>query len=209
MASVDVVTQTGKAAGTVEVCDEVFGRDANDALLHEVVLRELSCLRQGTHATKTRGLVSGGGKKPWRQKGTGRARAGSNRSPLWKGGGTTFGPSPRDYSYRMPRKKVRAAKAVALSGALREGIVTCVEALTLETPKTKDFVAALAPLGGVDGTLLVVDEMTENLALSARNVPGVAVVEADDVTAYDILLADRLVISKAAIEQLGGNADEA
>jgi large subunit ribosomal protein L4 len=206
MAKVDVINQAGEAAGAIEVSDEVFGRPANNALLHEVVMREMAGMRQGTAATKTRGLVRGGGKKPWRQKGTGRARAGSNRSPLWKGGGTTFGPQPRSYAFRMPRKKVRAALYVAMSDALREGILTCVDDLNVAEPKTKSFVSLMGSLGGTNGTLVVVDQITENLALASRNVPDVAVVEASDVTPYDILVADRMVVSKAAMEQLGGNA---
>ncbi|MBI5136687.1 MAG: 50S ribosomal protein L4 [Nitrospirae bacterium] len=209
MAKVKVISAAGKSAGSVEVSDNVFGREANGVLLHEVVVRELAGMRQGTHATKTRGLVSGGGKKPWRQKGTGRARAGSNRSPLWKGGGTMFGPSPRDYSYRMPRKKVRAALYVALSDALREGRLTCIDVLDVDAPKTKSFVSLMAGLGGARGALVVVDQMSENLALASRNVPGVAVLEASDVTPYDLVVAERVVISKAAVEQLGGQSDEA
>jgi len=206
MASVDVINLSGESAGTLEVDDEVFSRPKNDALLHEVVIRELAGLRQGTHATKTRGMVSGGGKKPWRQKGTGRARAGSNRSPLWKGGGTTFGPAPRDYSYRMPRKKVRLALRVALSDVVRDGRLSFVDEIAVESPKTKVFVQSMAPVGGVDDVLLIVDEVTENLALAARNLPGIIVLEATDVTPYDLVLADRVVITKAAAAQIGGQS---
>ena len=204
MAKVKVISTAGKRASSVEVADEVFARESNDVLLHEVVTRELASFRQGTHATKTRGLVRGGGKKPWRQKGTGRARAGSNRSPLWKGGGTTFGPQPRDYSYRMPRKKVALALCVAMSDALREGRLTVIDKFEPETPKTKAFIASLDGLGAADGGLFVVDEITENAALATRNVPHVAVLEADDITTYDVVVAPRLIVRKAAMLRLGG-----
>ncbi len=209
MASVDVMDLAGKSAGKVEVADEVFGRRQNDALLHEVVVREQASFRQGTHMTKTRGLVSGGGKKPWKQKGTGRARAGSNRSPLWKGGGTTFGPQPRDYSYRMPRKKVRAALRVALSDALRDGRLICVDDLSVDSPKTKAFATAIAGLGDLKGALFVVDQLTDNLALASRNINTLAVAEANDITPYDVVACRRLVVSKAAMAQLGGPTDAA
>jgi large subunit ribosomal protein L4 len=209
MADLKVITQGGKAAGQVSLPDAVFGRDPNPVLLHEVVTRQLASLRQGTHATKTRADVSGGGKKPWRQKGTGRARAGSIRAPHWKGGGTVFGPQSRTHAYRMPRKKVRAALEVALSDALREEKVLCVKELKLKAAKTKDFVKMLGTVGANGTTLVVMDEIPEAVGLAARNVPDAAVIELTDLTPYDVVTADRLVFVKAALERLGGTSDAA
>ncbi|MDH4230168.1 MAG: 50S ribosomal protein L4 [Nitrospirota bacterium] len=199
MASIDVYAQSGKKSGSVEVSDTVFARPENSALLHEVLIRELASRRQGTHATKTRGEVSGGGKKPWRQKGTGRARSGSNRSPLWKGGGTALGPQPRDYKTRMPRKKVRSAMHVALSDALRDGRLWALSALELKVPKTSGFVDVMESLSAPRGTVLVVSELTENVSLASRNVNSVAVVEVTDLTPYDVVTASRLLIEKDAL----------
>jgi large subunit ribosomal protein L4 len=213
MADLKVITQGGRASGSMELPDAVFAREPNPALLHEVVVRELAGLRQGTHAVKTRGNVSGGGRKPWRQKGTGRARHGSTRSPLWKGGGVVFGPQPRNHGYRMPRKKVRAALEVALSDALREERIVCLKEIKLKAPKTKDFVKFLQGVGAEGNTLVVVDEIAENLDLAARNVPTAVVIEASDLTPYDVVIADRLVFAKAALEGFGevagGETDDA
>ena len=203
MAQVNVINQAGKASGNVELPDAVFARAENGALLHEVITRQLASLRQGTHATKTRSEVSGGGKKPWKQKGTGRARVGSIRSPLWKGGGTIFGPTPRSHSYRMPRKKVRAALHVALSDALREGKLICVSDLELSAPRTREFAKIARQLDATNGALYVVKEIGENLGLASRNVSGVGVIEAHDLTPYDVVVARRLVFSKDAITALG------
>jgi large subunit ribosomal protein L4 len=209
MAELKMVTQAGRASGALELPDAVFARDPNPALLHEVVVRELANMRQGTHAVKGRGQVRGGGRKPWRQKGTGRSRHGSTRSPLWRGGGTVFGPQPRDHGYRMPRKKVRAALEVALSDALREERIVCLKDLKLKAPKTQEFVKLLKGVGAHGNTLVVVDEVAENLDLAARNVPTAAVIEAADLTPYDVLAADRLVFVKAALERFGGGDDVA
>jgi len=203
VAKLKVVTQGGKASGTVTLPDAVFGREPNPALLHEVVTRQQATWRQGTHATKTRGLVSGGGRKPWRQKGTGRARAGSNRSPLWRHGGTIQGPQPRDHGWKMPRKKVQAALHVALSDALREGKIACIKELKLKAPKTGEFVKFLKALDATGITLVIVDELTEALALASRNVPRAAVIEATDLTPYDVLAADRLVFVQPALAHFG------
>jgi len=209
MADLKVVTQGGKAAGQLALPDAVFGRDPNPALLHEVITRQLATLRQGTHATKTRADVRGGGRKPWRQKGTGRARQGSIRAPHWKGGGTVFGPHPRDHGYAMPRKKVRVALEVALSDALREEKVLCLKDLKLKTPKTKEFVKLLEGLGAQGDTLVIVDEISENVDLASRNLPMAVVIEVSDLTPYDVLAFDRLVFVRAALEQFGGISDAA
>lgn len=209
MAELKVVTQTGRASGSVDLPDAVFAREPNPALLHEVVVREMAALRQGTHATRTRSDVRGGGRKPWRQKGTGRARQGSTRAPHWKGGGTVFGPQPRNHGYRMPRKKVRAALEVALSDALRDERIVCLKELKLKAPKTRDFVKVLQGLGAQGDTLVVMDEIPEGVSLAARNVPTAAVIELTDLTPYDVLVADRLVFVKNALERFGGPTDDA
>jgi large subunit ribosomal protein L4 len=208
MAKLKVVTQAGKASGTVTLPDAVFGREPNPGLLHEVITRQQATWRQGTHATKTRGLVSGGGRKPWRQKGTGRARAGSNRSPLWRHGGTIQGPQPRDHGWRMPRKKVQAALHVALSDALREGKIACVKELKLKAPRTSEFVTVLKALDATGITLVIVDELTDALALASRNVPKAAVIEATDLTPYDVLAAERLVFVQPALAHFGETKGE-
>jgi large subunit ribosomal protein L4 len=204
-----VYSREGKETGKVELPEAVFGVAWNPDLVHEVVIGMQANARNSTAHTKDRSEVRGGGRKPWKQKGTGRARAGSNRSPLWKGGGTTFGPQPRDYSYRMPRKKVRAALRVALSDALRDGRLTCVDDLTIDSPKTKAFATAIAGLGDLKGALFVVDQLTDNLALASRNINTLAVAEANDITPYDVVACRRLVVSKAAMAQLGGPTDAA
>ena len=203
MAKLKVVTQAGKASGTVNLPDAVFGREPNPVLLHEVVVRQQASWRQGTHATKTRGLVSGGGRKPWRQKGTGRARAGSIRSPLWKGGGTVHGPQPRDHGWRMPRKKVQAALHVALSDALREGKIACLKDLKLKAPKTREFAKVLEALDATGVTLVMMDEVPEAVSLASRNMPRSAVIAVTDLTPYDVVAVDRLVFVQAALSHYG------
>jgi len=217
MAKLKVVTQTGKASGTVNLPDEVFAREANPGLLHEVITRQQATWRQGTHATKTRGQVRGGGRKPWRQKGTGRARHGSTRSPLWKGGGTVHGPQPRDHGWRMPRKKVQAALHVALSDALREGKISCIKELKLKAAKTQEFTKVLEALGAQGDTLVVMAEVPEAVALASRNVATAAAIEVTDLTPYDVLAVDRIVFVQSALSHFGvtdggkpaaGEADE-
>jgi large subunit ribosomal protein L4 len=208
MAKLKVVTQAGKASGTVTLPDAVFGREPNPGLLHEVITRQQASWRQGTHATKTRGLVSGGGRKPWRQKGTGRARQGSIRSPLWKGGGTVHGPQSRDHGWRMPRKKVQAALHVALSDALREGKIACIKELKLKAPKTRELVAVLTALEATGVTLVVMDEVPEAVALAGRNLPAAAVIAATDLTPYDVLAADRLIFVQPALAHFGETGTE-
>jgi large subunit ribosomal protein L4 len=203
MPKLKVVTQGGKASGSVSLPEAVFGREPNPGLLHEVVTRQQATWRQGTHATKTRGDVRGGGRKPWKQKGTGRARHGSIRSPLWKGGGTIQGPQPRDHGWRMPRKKVQAALHVALSDALREGKITCLKDLKLKAAKTAEFVKVLKSLDATGVTLVIMDEVSEAVVLASRNVPRAAVIEASDLTPYDVLAAERLVFVRSALAHFG------
>ncbi|HXE75926.1 MAG TPA: 50S ribosomal protein L4 [Candidatus Xenobia bacterium] len=202
MPTVDVKNLANKKVGTVELRDDVFAARVNEALLWESVRHYLAGLRRGTHKTKTRGEVSGGGKKPWRQKGTGRARAGSTRSPLWRHGGTTQGPQPRDYSYDFPHKKLLGALRSALSAKLEAERLTVVDSLALETHKSKALRQALDKLGA-DKTLLIVDANGDrNLRLASRNLRGVKLVASHEVHPYHLLSHDRVLFSQAAVEKL-------
>jgi len=202
MPTVEVKNLANKKVGTVELRDDVFAARVNEALLWESVRHYLAGLRRGTHKTKTRGDVSGGGKKPWRQKGTGRARVGSTRSPLWRHGGTTQGPQPRDYSYDFPRKKLLGALRSALSAKLGAEKLTVVESLTLETHKSKALRQALDKLGA-EKTLLIVDANSDkNLQLASRNLRGVKLVASHEVHPYHLLAHDQVLFSQTAVEKL-------
>jgi len=198
-----VVSQTKAPVGEVEVPSALVAGPVREALLHEVVRSQLARRRAGTAATKTKGFVSGGGKKPWKQKGTGRARAGSIRSPLWAGGGTIFGPQPRDYSYRLPRSARRAALQAALAARHGADALTVVDAIALAEPKTKRMVEWLGGLGLVDASVLVVlPEHDQAVERAARNLPRVKVLVAGGLNVYDVLGHTQLVIVRAALEQL-------
>lgn len=187
--------------GIVELPESVFGLEERVDILHTAVKSYLANQRQGTHSTKTRGFVQGGGKKPWRQKHTGRARHGTNRSPLWKGGGTTFGPLPRDYTLKLNKKFKRLAVKTALSSKLNSEEIVIVNELRLEKPKTKDMVAILERLGIDDKKVLIVmSEVDENIVLSARNIIGVKVTLHRNLNTYDIIAHDVLVTTKDTIE---------
>ena len=203
MAVIDVVNQKNEKVGTLEMADAVFGTEVNSALLHEAVVMQRACERQGTAAAKTKGFVSGGGKKPWRQKGTGRARAGSIRSPLWRGGGVVFGPTPRSYAYTMPKKKARLALASALSAKVNDGAVRVIESLDSVGPKTKSLLSVLDSLrlGGTT-TLIVVDEIGEALLRAAANLPGVKVEESRRINTYDVLRYKSLLLSRRGAEKI-------
>jgi large subunit ribosomal protein L4 len=199
---VAVVNAAGETIREIQLSPEVFGAKPNPHLVYEAVKEYRAGARRGTHMTKNRALVSGSGKKPWRQKGTGRARAGETRNPLWRHGGTVFGPSPRDYSWSMPKKARAAALRVALSDRLREGAVKVVEAVPVEAPKTKLLRQLLAGLG-VAGKAVVVDhEPKDALVLSGRNLPGVKVVAQTHLTAYDVLDCKHLVMTQEAVDRL-------
>ena len=202
--TLDVVNDQNEKTGSVELSDGVFGGRVNTGLIWESVVHQNAEDRRGTHATKTRGQVRGTGKKPWRQKGTGRARVGEVRSPLWRKGGTVFGPQPRSYCYRLPKKVVRGALRAALAQKLRDGGVTVVEALPVEQPRTKVAAEWLAQLGlGVTGRVVLVDvKPADTVERSVRNIPGVRVVGTGRLTARDVVGAGRLVMSKAAVEHL-------
>ncbi|MBP7571685.1 MAG: 50S ribosomal protein L4 [Acidobacteria bacterium] len=201
--NLDVVNNQNEKVGSLELNDEVFGGEAQaDHLVWESVVHANAAERRGTHATKTRGLVSGTGKKPWRQKGTGRARVGESRNPLWRKGGTVFGPQPRGYGYRVPRKVEKGALRAALAGKLADQSVTVVDALAVEEAKTKAAVALLRRLG-VEGKALVVDvAVDETLALAMRNLRDVRLVESGRLTARDVAGGGRIVVTRAALERL-------
>ncbi|WP_345215095.1 50S ribosomal protein L4 [Georgenia halophila] len=199
--TIDVLDAAGKKAGSAELPDEVFDVQTNVPLIHQVVVAQQAAARQGTHATKTRGNVRGGGKKPYRQKGTGRARQGSTRAPQFAGGGTVHGPQPRDYSQRTPKKMKAAALRGALSDRARAGRVHVVsELVSGETPKTKDALAALRNVIG-DRTAVVALERGDDLAvLSLRNVPSVHLLWVDQLNTYDVLVNDDVVFTSGALQ---------
>jgi large subunit ribosomal protein L4 len=200
--TLDVVNQQNEKVGSVDLRDEVFGGRVKSELIWESVVRENASRRRGTHATKTRAEVSGSGKKPWRQKGTGRARVGEARNPLWRKGGTVFGPQPRSYEYALPRKVERGALRAALTQKLRDGVVTIVDALVATEIKSKAAAEMLASLGASGKTLLVDVQPDEKLALSVRNIAGVRLVRAHQVSARDIADANRVIASREALERL-------
>jgi large subunit ribosomal protein L4 len=202
MATIDVLDLSGKKTGTFELADEVFGA-VNEDLLWEAVKHYRAAQRRGTHATKNKKLVSGAGKKLWRQKGTGRARVGSIRSPLWRHGGTVHGPQPRSYDYDFPKKKLLGALRSALAAKLADGKLVVVEAFSLGEVKSKAMRQTLNALK-VDGTVLIIDGDRENrnLELSSRNLNGVELVHNSDVHPYHLLRYDRAVFSKPALEKL-------
>ena len=198
----DVVNGENKKVGAVDVRDEVFGGRVNTDLMWESVVHANASERQGTHATKTRGLVSGGGKKPWKQKGTGRAQAGSTRSPHWRHGGTVFGPQPRGYDFRLPKKVERGALRAALAAKLQGGALVVIDELSVAAIKTQEAIALLKRLG-VDGKALLVDVKPEDtLVLSVRNIAGVRLVASNRVSARDVMDTRRVVLTRAALEKL-------
>jgi large subunit ribosomal protein L4 len=202
MPKVTLLNQSGSQVGEIELNESVFGIEPNQHVLFEAIVMQRASLRQGTHKVKGRSEVSGGGRKPWRQKGTGRARQGSIRSPQWRGGGTVFGPTPRSYSYKLPKKVRRLAIKSALSSKVLEENILVLESLALETPKTKDFKAVLTGLSVDKKALVVTADLDENVALSARNLPGVTVVTANGISVLDVVSHDKLIMTKAAVEKV-------
>jgi large subunit ribosomal protein L4 len=199
---IDVVNAENQKIGSVDLSDEVFGGRVKTDLIHESVVRANAAERRGTHATKTRAAVSGSGKKPWRQKGTGRARVGEIRNPLWRKGGTVFGPQPRSYEYQLPKKVEKGALRAALTQKLRDGEVTVVDALSVADIKTKAAAELLRRLG-IEGKALLVDVKPEDkLSLSVRNIEGVRILASNRVSARDVVNSRRLVMTRAAIEKL-------
>ncbi|MEK5271706.1 50S ribosomal protein L4 [Aeribacillus sp. FSL K6-8394] len=202
MPKVTLYNQNGSAVGEIELNDSVFGIEPNKHVLFEAVIMQRTSQRQGTHKVKNRSEVSGGGRKPWRQKGTGRARQGSIRSPQWRGGGTVFGPTPRTYAYKLPKKVRRLAIKSALSSKVQENNIVVLEDLVLEAPKTKEMAGILKGLSVDRKALIVTGDENENVILSARNIPGVTVVTANGINVLDVLSHDKLVITKAAVEKV-------
>ena len=199
---IDIVNSSNQKVGAIDVSDAVFGGRVNGALIWESVVHANAAARRGTHQTKNRANVSGSGKKPWRQKGTGRARVGSIRNPLWRHGGTVFGPQPRGYDFRIPKKVEVGALRAALAEKLRDGQLVVVETLGASEVKTKAAAAMLKALG-VDGKAVLIDVAPdENLSKSVRNMPGIAVRASGRVSARDIANADRVVATRGAIEKL-------
>lgn len=200
--TVDVVNVENEKVGSLDLRDEVFGGRVKVDLIHESVVRANASERRGTHATKTRALVSGSGKKPWRQKGTGRARVGEIRNPLWRKGGTVFGPRPRSYEYKLPKKVEKGALRAALTQKLRDGHVIVVDALSVAEIKTKAAAEMLRRLG-IDGKALLVDvKPEEKLALSVRNIEDVRLLPSNRVSARDVMDTRRVVLTRAALEKL-------
>jgi large subunit ribosomal protein L4 len=198
----DVVNDNNEKVGAIDLRDDVFGVRVNSHLIWESVVRANAADRRGTHMTKNRALVSGSGRKPWRQKGTGRARVGDIRTPLWRKGGTVFGPTPRSYEYTIPRKVERGALRAALAQKLSDGKLVVVETLAASEIKTKAAAAMLKKLG-VDGKAILIDvKPDQNLARSVRNLPGIHLVPSARVTARDVMNAGRVVTTKSALEQL-------
>lgn len=202
MPMVPVYTIEGRQTGEVNLSEEVFGQPVNRSILHDAVRMQLASRRLGTAKAKTRGEVRGGGRKPWRQKGTGQARHGTRRSPLWTGGGIIFPPQPRKYGFRMTRKARRLALKSALSAKVAEGELMLIEGLHFEAPKTKDMAAVLAKLNLDRKTLFVLAGEEENVVKSARNLPGVTTMRPDELNVYDILRHDRLVIAREIVGQV-------
>jgi large subunit ribosomal protein L4 len=198
----DVVNHNNEKVGAVDVRDEVFGGRVNADLIWESVVHENAARRRGTHATKNRALVSGSGKKPWRQKGTGRARVGSVRTPLWRHGGTVFGPQPRSYDFRLPKKVGRGALRAALAQKMKEGELIVVDALAATEIKTKTAAELLTKLGVTGKALLIDVAVDDKLSRSVRNMPGITYLPSGRVTARDVMNAARVVTTKSALEKL-------
>ena len=201
MANVSVYNIEGKEVGSIELNDAVFGVEVNEHLVHMAVVNQLANNRQGTQSAKTRSEVSGGGRKPWRQKGTGHARQGSTRSPQWPGGGGVFAPKTRDYSFKMNKKEKRIALLSALSSKVADNKIVVLDAFNLDEVKTKKFAEVMSNLK-VDKALVVIEGENKNVVLSGRNIPTVKVSATNEINTYDVLKYETLVVTKAAVEKL-------
>ena len=202
MSKVDIKKSDGEKAGTIELDEQIFGIEPNVAVMHQVVNAQLAAKRAGTHNTKTRAEVRGGGAKPWKQKGTGRARAGSSRIPHWRGGGIALGPKPRDYSQRTPKKMKKLALRSALSDRAKSNNVFVVESWDFETPNTKAAKLALEAIGAEGKVLVVVDTQDSNTHKSFRNLGHVNVLSADQLNVFDILVSDSVVFTKSSLPSI-------
>ena len=201
MAKVSVYNMEGKEVGTMDLNDSIFAVEINEHLVHMAVVQQLANNRQGTQKAKTRSEVSGGGRKPWRQKGTGHARQGSTRSPQWTGGGVVFAPTPRDYSFKLNKKEKRAALKSVLTSTVNENKFIVVDELKLDSIKTKDFAKVLTNLN-VEKALVVLDSNDKNVVMSAKNIPTVKTAFTNTINVYDILKYNTVVVTKAAVDQI-------
>lgn len=202
MPKLSLLKQDGTNAGEITLNDTVFGIEPNEKVVVDVILSQRASLRQGTHKVKNRSEVRGGGRKPWRQKGTGRARQGSIRSPQWRGGGVVFGPTPRSYAYKLPKKVRRLAIKSILSSKVNEEKLVVLEGLTFDAPKTKEFAAFLKNISVDTKALIVVAGESENVELSARNLQGITVIPAESISVLEVAKHDKLIITKAAVEKV-------
>ncbi|WP_195480126.1 50S ribosomal protein L4 [Lactiplantibacillus plantarum] len=202
MTSVALFKQDGTQNGDVTLNDAVFGVEPNENVVFDAILMQRASMRQGTHAVKNRSARRGGGRKPWRQKGTGRARQGSIRSPQWRKGGIVFGPTPRSYSYKLPKKVMRLALKSVLSQKVLDNSLVAVDSLAFDAPKTKDFVNVLTNLNVDTKTLVLVEEDNEKAALAGRNLPNVKILKAKGVNVLDVANSDKLVVTQKALDQL-------
>ncbi len=202
MPKLSLLKQDGTNAGEITLNDTVFGIEPNEKVVVDVILSQRASLRQGTHKVKNRSEVRGGGRKPWRQKGTGRARQGSIRSPQWRGGGVVFGPTPRSYAYKLPKKVRRLAIKSILSSKENEEKLVVLEGLTFDAPKTKEFAAFLKNISVDTKALIVVAGESENVELSARNLQGITVIPAESISVLEVAKHDKLIITKAAVEKV-------
>jgi large subunit ribosomal protein L4 len=202
MPKVALYSVDGSQVGELELSDSIFGIQPNVHVLHSAVILQQAAERLGTHKTKGRSEVRGGGRKPWKQKGTGRARQGSIRAPQWVGGGTVFGPTPRTYGFKLPKKVRRLAIKSALSSKVIDNEIIVLDQLALAAPRTKDFTAILGNLKVARKALIVTANYEDNVALSARNIPGIKIVAADGINVLDVMKYDKLIITKEAVEKV-------
>lgn len=202
MPKVTLFNQAGSQVGEIELSDAVFGIEPNEAVLADAIIMQQASRRAGTHAVKNRSAVRGGGRKPWKQKGTGRARQGSIRSPQWVGGGVVFGPTPRSYSYKLPKKVRRLAIKSALSSKVKNEEIVVLDALNFDAPKTKEMVKVLGNLKVDNKVLVVTGDYNDNVALSARNIPGVKFISANGINVLDVLHHDKLLITQDAVAKV-------
>lgn len=201
MPKVALYNTQGSQVGDIDLNENVFGIEPNEGVVHEAVVMQLASMRRGTSSTKSRGEVRGGGRKPWRQKGTGRARAGTIRSPLWRGGAITFGPKPRDYKYSIPKKKRRLALRSVLSAKVIDGEMVVLDQLAMAEPKTKEMISILSNFEARK-TLVVTADSDEVIFKSARNIPGVTSLAASSLNVYDVINHDKLIITKDAVSKV-------
>ncbi len=202
MTKVTLFKQDGTQNGEIELNDGIFGIEPNESVVFDAIIMQRASLRQGTHAVKNRSAVSGGGRKPWRQKGSGRARQGSIRSPQWRGGGIVFGPTPRSYSYKLPKKVRRLAIKSVLSQKVLDNKLFVVEALQFDAPKTKEFAQMLSNLNVDTKVLVVVESSNDFAALAGRNLPNVTIVDETNVTVLDVVNNDKLILTQAALSKV-------